>query len=101
MTKKLYVGNISYNASEEELKSLFEQAGEIETVKIIKDKYSGRSRGFGFIEMTEEESAEKAKEMFNGYSLKERKLIVNDARPQRERSERSGYRRPKSRFDTF
>jgi RNA recognition motif-containing protein len=101
MTKKLYIGNISYNASEEELKSLFEQAGEIESVKIIKDKYSGRSRGFGFVEMIQQESAEKAKEMFNGYSLKERKLIVNDARPQRERNDRSGFRRPKSRFDTF
>jgi len=104
MSTKLYVGNISFSATEEELKELFQQAGEVESVKIIKDNYTGRSRGFCFVEMTQEEAAEKAKEMFNGYSLRNRNLIVNDARPQRQRSDRSdrdSFRRPKRRFDTY
>jgi len=101
MTKKLYIGNISYTATEDELKELFQQAGEVESVKIITDNYSGRSRGFGFVEMAQEVDAEKAKEMFNGYSLQNRNLIVNDARPPRRRGYKNSFRRPKGRFESY
>lgn len=101
MTKKLYVGNISFSATEDELRDLFQQAGEVESVKIITDNYSGRSRGFGFIEMAQEADAEKAKELFNGYSLLNRNLIVNDARPQRGRGHKNSFRRQKSRYDSY
>ncbi len=82
MAKKLYVGNISYQTTEDDLNTLFSQAGNIESVKIINDQYSGRSKGFGFVEFSTQDEADKAVSMFNGYSLGERKLIVNEARPQ-------------------
>lgn len=82
MAKKLYVGNISYKTTEDELSSLFSQAGTVESVKIITDQYSGRSKGFGFVELSSQDEADKAISMFNGYALGERKLIVNEARPQ-------------------
>ena len=88
MTKKLYIGGLSYEVKEEELKELFEQAGTVESVKIITDRETGRCKGFAFVEMMEDEGAQKAKEMFNDYTFKERKLVVNDARPQRERGSR-------------
>ncbi|TKJ30846.1 RNA-binding protein [bacterium (candidate division B38) B3_B38] len=104
MAKKLYVGNLAYTVTEEELKELFEQAGKVELVKMITDTMTGRSKGFAFVEMMEEEEARKAKEMFNGYTFKERKLVVDDARPQRERgsrdfdSRRGGRDRGRSRY---
>ena len=82
MAKKLYVGNISYQTTEDDFNTLFSQAGNIESVKIINDQYSGRSKGFGFVEFSTQDEADKAVSMFNGYSLGERKLIVNEARPQ-------------------
>jgi len=85
VAKKLYVGNISYQTTEEELNTLFSQAGTVESVKIINDQYSGRSKGFGFVELSTQDEADKAISMFNGYSLGERKLIVNEARPQAPR----------------
>ena len=88
MAKKLYVGNLAYTVREDELQELFGQAGKVESVKIINDTMTGRSKGFAFVEMMEEEEAQKAKEMFNGYTFKERKLVVDDARPQRERGDR-------------
>lgn len=88
MEKKLYVGNLSYTVREEELRELFEQAGKVESVKIITDSLTGRSKGFAFVEMMEEEEAEKAKEMYHGYTFKERKMVVDEARPQRERGSR-------------
>jgi len=88
MSRKLYVGNLSFQATEEELRTLFAQAGTVESVKIITDQYSGRPRGFGFVEMATEEAAAKAIRMFNGHSLKERNLVVSEAR-QRE----GGWRR--------
>ena len=99
MTKKLYIGNLAYTVREEELQELFGQAGKVESVKIITDTMTGRSKGFAFVEMMEEEEAQKAKEMFNGYTFKERKLVVDDARPQRERGDRDfgGGRRGKDR----
>jgi len=88
VAKKLYVGNLAYTVREDELQELFGQAGKVESVKIITDTMTGRSKGFAFVEMMEEEEAQKAKEMFNGYTFKERKLVVDDARPQRERGDR-------------
>ena len=94
MTKKLYIGNLSYTVREEELRELFEQAGKVESIKIITDSFSGRSKGFAFVEMMEDEEAQKAKEMFHGYTFKERKLVVDEARPPRERGDRDfGSRR--------
>lgn len=88
MNKKLYVGNLSYDTSEDKLKEYFAQAGDVASVSIITDKYSGKSRGFGFVEMETEDEAKKAKEMFDQQELDGRKLVVNEARPRRNRSDR-------------
>ncbi len=90
MATKLYVGNLPFKAREEELQSLFQQAGTVESVNIIRDKISGQSRGFGFVEMSSSEDAQKAIEMFNGHSMENREIIVNEARPQAPRPPRSG-----------
>jgi cold-inducible RNA-binding protein len=81
MTQKMYVGNLSFQSTEGDLESLFAQAGEVESVRIITDRDTGRSRGFGFVEMSDENSA-KAIEQFNGTELDGRELTVNEARPQ-------------------
>jgi len=81
MAKKLYVGGLSYDTTEETLKDLFAQAGTVESAVIITDKMSGRSKGFGFVEMSTEEDAQKAIEMFNGKELDGRTVTVNEARP--------------------
>ena len=91
MAKKLYVGNISYQTTEDDLNTLFSQASNIESVKIINDQYSGRSKGFGFVEFSTQEEADKAVSMFNGYALGERKLIVNEARPQAPKRSGGGF----------
>lgn len=85
MTKKLYVGNLSYSSTQEQIRSLFEQAGEVSEVSIITDRETGRSKGFGFVEMATEEAAQEAIKRFNGYSLDARPLTVNEARPREER----------------
>lgn len=85
MLKKLYVGNLPYGASEESLKEAFEKAGEVVSVAIITDRMSGRSKGFGFVEMATEEGAAAAIEMWNGNEYEGRKLVVNEARPREER----------------
>src|SRR4030043_525484 len=90
MGKKLYVGSISFDATEESLRDLFSSIGEVESVKIITDRDTGRSKGFGFIEMSSEEDAKKAIEQLNGTKFMERDLIVNEARPQQPR-ERRGF----------
>ena len=84
MTKKLYVGNLSFQTTEGDLDELFAQAGEVESVRIITDRDTGRSRGFGFVEMNED-NAEKAIAQFNGTELDGRALTVNEARPQVKR----------------
>jgi RNA recognition motif-containing protein len=81
----IYVGNLSYKASESELNSLFSSYGEVSSVKIMTDKFTGRSKGFGFIEMPDNSSATKAIESLHQTDFKERKLIVNEARPREER----------------
>jgi len=92
MATKLYVGNLPFKVREEELQSLFQQAGTVASVNIIRDKVSGQSRGFGFVEMSSPEEAEKAIEMFNGHSMENRAIVVNEARPQTPRPQRSGGR---------
>jgi RNA recognition motif-containing protein len=85
MNLKLYVGNLPFGVSEEDLQKLFSEAGVVQSVKIVMDAYSGRSRGFGFVEMAAKEDAEKAIALINGKTFMERTLIVNEARPQKNR----------------
>jgi len=86
METKLYVGNLSYETTEEDLRTLFAQAGTVESVDLIKDRSSGRSKGFAFVVMGSQSEMEKAIQMFNSYNLGERELTVNIARPREERS---------------
>ncbi|MDP2945882.1 MAG: RNA-binding protein [bacterium] len=88
MAKKLYVGNLSYDMTDDTLKDTFSQAGTVESAIIIKDKMSGRSKGFGFVEMSTDEEAQKAIEMLNGKEFDGRALTVNEARPMEERPRR-------------
>ena len=90
MAKKLYVGNLSYGTTQEAVRELFEQVGEVAEVNLITDRYSGRPKGFGFVEMATEEGAQEAIRRFNGFSLDSRPLTVNEARPREERSGGSG-----------
>jgi RNA recognition motif-containing protein len=90
METKLYVGNLSYETTEEDLRTLFAQAGTVESVDLIKDRASGRSKGFAFVVMANQSELEKAIQMFNGYNLGQRELTVNIARPREERSQ-SGF----------
>lgn len=91
MTKRVFVGNLSYQTTEGDLTDLFEQAGEVQSATIITDRDTGRSKGFAFVEMGSE-SADKAIAQFNGTELKGRSLTVNEARPREERSNnRGGY----------
>lgn len=84
MAKKLFVGNISWNTSDDQLKEAFAQFGEIEEAVIIKDKFSGRSKGFGFVTFTNDEEGDKAIEEMNGKEIDGRELTVNEARPREE-----------------
>jgi len=90
MAKKLYVGSLPYNTTEDALKDAFSQAGTVESATIIIDKMSGRSKGFGFVEMSTDDEAEKAIEMFNGKEFEGRSIVVNEARPMKERTQRRG-----------
>ena len=81
MNKKLYVGNLPYKTTSDQLQELFSQAGSVTSATVISDKFSGRSKGFGFVEMSSDDEASKAIEMFNGQEMEGRKLIVNEARP--------------------
>lgn len=88
MNKKLFVGNLSYNTSEDLLKETFSTVGPVESAKIITDKMSGRSKGFGFVEMASEDDAKKAIETLSGKDMDGRAITVNEARPMKEGSER-------------
>lgn len=90
METKLYVGNMSYNITEQDLRSLFSEAGTVETVDIIKDRDTGRAKGFAFISMKSQAEAEKAISMFNGREVDGRALAVNIARPREERPSYGG-----------
>jgi len=85
----IYVGNIAHSVSEETLRSLFEQIGAVKSVKIITDKFTGMSRGFGFVQMETKEDAEKAIEDLNGHELEGRTIVVNQARERERRPQRS------------
>lgn len=89
MAKKLYVGNLSYGSTDQALKDLFAQAGTVESANIIIDKMSGRSKGFGFVEMSTDDEALKAIEMFNGKEIDGRNINVNEAKPMEDRPKRS------------
>ena len=83
MAKKLYVGNLDYTVTEQDLETLFSEHGELLSTTVVKDRYSGRSKGFGFVEFANNEDAQKAKQALNGHELKGRGLRVDDAREQR------------------
>jgi len=87
MGKKLYVGNLGFEVTDKELEALFAEAGVCESVAIITDKFSGQSRGFGFVEMSSNAEAQRAIQQFNGHELKGRALKVNEAR---DRDDRGG-----------
>jgi len=89
---KLYVGNLSFSTSESELHELFSQAGEVESARIITDRDTGRSRGFGFVEFADSAAAEGAITKFNGYEVNGRALTVNEAKPQAPRGNDRGGR---------
>jgi len=93
MGKKIYVGNISFSSTEGDLRELFAQFGEVESVKIITDAQTGRAKGFGFVEMSTEEEAKKAIGTLNGTVFKERSLSVSEAKPQQPRDSRGGFGR--------
>jgi RNA recognition motif-containing protein len=82
---KIYVGNLSYEVSSEDLKEAFSEFGEVSSADVLKDKYSGRSRGFGFVEMASKEEGQKAIEALNGKELKDRAIKVNEARPRQDK----------------
>ena len=93
MNKKLYVGNLSYDTSEDELRKLFVDVGPVVSATIITDRSSGRSKGFGFVEMETEQHAREAIDRLDNYSLNDRTIKVSEARPPRERSSGGGRRR--------
>ena len=92
MVTKLYVGNLSYNVTEADLRTLFSQAGEIKEIALIMDRDTHQPKGFGFVEMTTQAEAEKAIQMFNEHEVDGRRLMVNVARPKTERSSGGGSR---------
>lgn len=89
MSKKLYVGGLSYSLTSEALKEAFLQAGAVDSATVIIDKMTGRSKGFGFVEMATEEEAQKAIDMFNGQEIAGRRVTVNEARPLADRPART------------
>lgn len=86
MAKRIYVGNLPYSTNEAELKDIFSEFGEVATTKVITDRDSGRSRGFGFVEMTSDSEADRAIQELNGKDMQGRPLVVNEARPMVERN---------------
>lgn len=98
MAKRLYVGGLPYSTSEDSLRDAFAQAGPVSAVNIIVDRMTGRSRGFGFVEMENDEDIEKAIEMWNGKELEGRKLTVNEARPLEARPPRRNFDRGQGGF---
>lgn len=95
MESKLYVGNLSYSTTEDDLRQLFAQAGNVKSVSVIKDRDTGRSKGFAFVEMGSDEDAQKAISQFNGQSFQDRSLKVNVARPREDRPRGGGFGGPR------
>lgn len=90
--KKLFVGNLPFSFTEDDMRNMFSEYGELVSVNLITDKFSGRSKGFGFVEYTTEEAATAAVEALNGQDLQGRDMVVNVARPPRPREDRGGDR---------
>lgn len=90
MAKRLFVGKLPYETTNNQLEELFAQAGQVVSVNLITDKYTGQSKGFAFVEMGTEEEAQKAIQTLNGYALNGRTIVVNEARPQEDRGSRPG-----------
>jgi RNA recognition motif-containing protein len=86
MTKKLFVGNLSYSTTEEQLRELFTQVGPVASVALITDRMTGQAKGFGFVEMESEQGAQEAIQKLNGREMNQRSITVSEARPPRERS---------------
>ncbi len=93
MAKKLYVGNLPYSITADDLKEKFSAVGEVTSATIISDKFSGRSKGFGFVEMANDDEAAKAIDQFNEQDMDGRKMIVNEARPLEDRPPRRDFNR--------
>ena len=98
MSKKIYVGNMAFSATEADLQQLFSAYGEASEIVIIKDKYSGRSKGFGFVTLSDDTQADKAISELNDKEFQGRKLTVNEARPMTERPERTPRRNFNKRY---
>jgi RNA recognition motif-containing protein len=98
MAKKIYIGNLSYKADEDSLREVFAKMGEVQSVKIITDAATGQSRGFGFVEMTSDEDADKAIAALNGTMFMNRALVVSEARPQAEKGRRGSPGRQRKSF---
>ena len=90
MSMKLYVGNLSFQTSSDDLQQLFAQAGTVESASVVEDRETGRSRGFGFVEMSSNEEGQAAIQQFNGKEVNGRNLNVNEARPREDRGGRGG-----------
>ena len=90
MSNKLFVGNVEWSVTSDELRELFGQHGEIEDAVVLQDKHTGRSRGFGFVTFVNADDAAKALEALNDFEFKGRPLVVNEARPQQPREDRGG-----------
>jgi len=91
MATKLYVGNLSYDTTEDQIRTLFAQAGEIAEIAFIMDRDTGRPKGFGFVTMKTEEGSKDAIKRFNGFTMDNRALTVNEARPREERPSNGGF----------
>ena len=90
MGTRLYVGNLNFNTTGDDLREYFSQAGEVESASVVEDRETGRSRGFGFVEMASREEGEAAIQQFNGKEVNGRNLTVNEARPREDRGNRGG-----------
>lgn len=91
MATKLFVGGLSWDTTEDSLRNFFSQAGTVTSATVITDKYTGKSKGFGFVEMGSEEEAQKAMQTLNGQQLDGRAVAVNEARPMQPREDRGGF----------
>jgi len=98
MAKKLFVGGLSYETTEATLREIFSKAGTVESATVIIDRMSNRSKGFGFVEMSSEEEAQKAIEMFNGKEIDGKNVTVNEAKPLESRPRRDGFNRENRGF---
>lgn len=99
MSKKLYVGNLSYQMTDDSLRDVFAAIGEVTSSKVVTDAATGRSRGFGFVEMANDEDAAKAIATLNGTNVMDREINVSEARPQKDRGFSGGNRGGRSGFD--